>query len=200
VHRACESDSSRWPDCCSEHFEVEQEEGRKGEPVDLLPGIKKGFNAKKTFRKAVLGMMAMKRMRMMTHQAELSPRAQELMTNVKKYMEDSEKEVIDADKTVIHHHNDGHSSHSDEELDGMADRLKQVDDASVPGGALSGPNDPNSKSIPHLDHLPGVGQVDGALPGQHGLKAPKSADPPLMELKTAAMSDSEVVKMKKDGV
>ncbi len=97
-----------------------------GEPKDLLPGIQKGFNARKTckchllltldvpalsaapgliscdtyntdyamsfssVRKAVLGMMAMKRMSMLSHQ-QLSPRAQELASEVKRYMEDSEK-------------------------------------------------------------------------------------------------------------
>jgi len=164
----------------------------------LLPTIRKGFNARKTFRKAVLGMMAMKRMRMMTQQSELSPHAQELVSNVKKYMEDSEKEVIDAEKSLVHHHNDGsQASHSDEELDEVATRLKQVDDVSA---ALPSPGNPNSKSIPHLDHLPGVGQVDAALPDKHGIKVPKSADPPIMVMKPAAMSDSEVPKMKKDGV
>ncbi|EJD01901.1 Pkinase-domain-containing protein [Fomitiporia mediterranea MF3/22] len=93
------------------HF-IADPESPTGGPKDLLPTIQKGFNARKTFRKAVLGMMAMRRMSMLSHggASKLSPSAQELATNIDKYMQETELEIVDADKEVIHHHNEDDES------------------------------------------------------------------------------------------
>ena len=60
-------------------------------------------------RKAVLSMMAVRKMSMMTSEnklSNLSPSAQELASNINKYLEDSEKEVVDGDNAVVHQHTD----------------------------------------------------------------------------------------------
>ncbi|TDL27856.1 Pkinase-domain-containing protein [Rickenella mellea] len=77
-----------------------------GVAVDLLPGVQKGFNARKTFRKAVLGMMAMKRMSMLSaqHPSALNPAARQLADSLYQYKEDSEREELFADKSLVHHH------------------------------------------------------------------------------------------------
>lgn len=101
----------RWLASETPHF-VADPESPTGGPKDLLPTIQKGFNARKTFRKAVLGMMAMRRMTMLSQNmpSKLSPRAQELASNIGQYMKDAEKEEIDEDKSLIHHH--GHDDES----------------------------------------------------------------------------------------
>eukprot|EP00919_Chromeraceae_sp_WS-2016_P030652 GHVR01072659.1.p1 GENE.GHVR01072659.1~~GHVR01072659.1.p1 ORF type:complete len:221 (-),score=38.51 GHVR01072659.1:172-834(-) len=119
------------------HF-VESEAG-SGQPRDLLPHVRKAFDARKTFRKAVLGMMAMKRMSTMRH--HLSPEAQQLNEDVYQFKQESEKEVLE-DMHVIHHHNadDDHSSDEVTPAGTPSDSLKQkrekatlkaVDDISI---------------------------------------------------------------------
>ena len=58
-----------------------------GNMANLLPQMKKAFDARKTFRKAVFSMMAMKRMSTMA----LSPRAHALGKDIEQYKEESEK-------------------------------------------------------------------------------------------------------------
>ncbi|KAH7912858.1 Pkinase-domain-containing protein [Hygrophoropsis aurantiaca] len=140
------------------HF-VESEVG-SGQPKDLLPHVRKAFDARKTFRKAVLGMMAMKRMSTLRH--HLSPEAQQLNEDVYQFKQESEKarwfflnsrdwpdiylfpdsqEVLE-DINVIHHHNADNDHSTDEVTSGKAsldstkqrlekDTLKQVDDLSI---------------------------------------------------------------------
>lgn len=64
-------------------------EDKEGNMTNLLPHIQKAFDARKTFRKAVLSMIAMKRMSILTSQ--LSPQAQKLGDNIAQYKEESEK-------------------------------------------------------------------------------------------------------------
>lgn len=115
---ATEALQHRWLASDTPHF-VADPESPTGGPKDLLPTIQKGFNARKTFRKAVLGMMAMRRMSMMrdshlnVDMDKLSPRAKELASNINQYIEDAEKEEMDQDKDVMHHH--GGENESDEE-------------------------------------------------------------------------------------
>ncbi|KAL5514677.1 hypothetical protein ACEPAG_1993 [Sanghuangporus baumii] len=98
------------------HFVADPEIGG---PKNLLPTIQKGFNARKTFRKAVLSMMAMRRMSMLSHGASmnLSPRAQELATNFPQYMQETEAETVDGNQEVFHHHN-GDEESSDSSVSG----------------------------------------------------------------------------------
>ncbi|THH03031.1 hypothetical protein EW145_g6587, partial [Phellinidium pouzarii] len=141
----------RWLASDTPHF-VADPESPNGGPRDLLPTIQKGFNARKTFRKAVIGMMAMRRMSMLPHQGavttKLSPRAQELATNINQYMEDAEKEMIDEDKSLVHHHgaddesdtsttppvSPGESHHSEKPslIDAIAARSKVVSGDAAP--------------------------------------------------------------------
>ncbi|KAI0943587.1 hypothetical protein AcW1_002719 [Taiwanofungus camphoratus] len=80
-----------------------------GGPTDLLPHVKRHFDARKTFRKAVFSMMAMKRMSSLVH---MSPTHQALGANLRQYMEESEKEHMDEDHSVVHY--DASSSSSEE--------------------------------------------------------------------------------------
>jgi len=98
---------------------------KHGHPTDLLPHVKKAFDAKKTFRKAVLGMMAMKRMSLLAHH---TPEHRTLGHDLFKYKEESEKEVMEG-ATILHHHNHAHpeTPHSP----GHVNELKKVDDISV---------------------------------------------------------------------
>ena len=64
-------------------------EDKEGNITNLLPHIQKAFDARKTFRKAVFSMMAMKRMSILASQ--LSPQAQKLGDNIAQYKEESEK-------------------------------------------------------------------------------------------------------------
>jgi len=83
-----------------------------GGATDLLPQVKKNFDAKKTFRKAVFTMMAMKRM---TTLASLSPGAEDFNRNLQQYKEESEKEAVDENEQVFYHQG------SDEEGKGSKD-------------------------------------------------------------------------------
>ncbi|KDQ56794.1 hypothetical protein JAAARDRAFT_36276 [Jaapia argillacea MUCL 33604] len=100
-------------------------ESAAGGPADLLPQIQKAFDARRTFRKAVFGMMAMKRMSMMAHQHS-SPAARELRENLFAYKQESEKEIIDEGRQVIRLEHSGEASH-----DEFVDKLKKTDDISV---------------------------------------------------------------------
>ncbi|KAI5980991.1 kinase-like domain-containing protein [Pisolithus marmoratus] len=75
---------------------------KDGQPADLLPHVKKAFDARRTFRKAVFSMMAMKHMSALA--AHLSPEHQKLNDDLFKYKQESEKEVLEH-TDVIHHHN-----------------------------------------------------------------------------------------------
>ncbi|KAJ8582577.1 Pkinase-domain-containing protein [Rhizopogon salebrosus TDB-379] len=101
-------------------------ENETGEPRNLLPHVRKAFDARKTFRKAVLGMMAMKRMSTLAH--HLSPEAQQFGEDLYQFKQESEKEVLE-DMNVIHHHN------ADEER-----QLKAQNDILVAKG-------PNGKAV-----------------------------------------------------
>ncbi|KIJ64791.1 hypothetical protein HYDPIDRAFT_111396 [Hydnomerulius pinastri MD-312] len=107
-----------------------------GQPRDLLPHVRKAFDARKTFRKAVFSMMAMKRMSTLAH--HLSPEQQQLNDDVFKYKQESEKEVLE-NIDVIHHHNADLEEGKKEEKE----KLKVEDDISIqndPALAGSGPS------------------------------------------------------------
>lgn len=99
----------KWLADSTPHF-VPDPESPCGGPTDLLPHIQHHFNARKTFRKAVLGMMAVKRMTTLSgHTQEAHP----LTESVRKYKEESAQEVME-DMSVVHHHNFQHPSESAE--------------------------------------------------------------------------------------
>lgn len=86
--------------------------------------------------------MAMKRLSVLSNHQHLSPKAQELASNIKTYMEDSEREVVNSDLSIVHQFHDN-STHSDTELDKMPSNLKEMDDVSI------------SNSRPKNGELPG---------------------------------------------
>ncbi|KAG6329238.1 hypothetical protein ID866_9852 [Astraeus odoratus] len=73
---------------------------RDGQPADLLPHVRKAFDARKTFRKTVFGIIAIKRMA--TLASHLSPEHQKFSDELFKYKQESEKEVLE-DMNIIHH-------------------------------------------------------------------------------------------------
>ncbi|KAJ6597492.1 kinase-like domain-containing protein [Mycena vulgaris] len=75
-----------------------------GGPVDLLPNVKKAFNAKKTFRTAALSIRAMHRFSLLSGH-RLGEEAAALRGDVERYKEESEKEEVMEDTTIMHHHN-----------------------------------------------------------------------------------------------
>jgi serine/threonine protein kinase len=103
---ATEALQHKWLADSTPHF-VPDPESPSGGPRDLLPHIQSNFNARKTFRKAVLGMMAVKRMTTLT--TVLTPEAQTLTESVRKYKEESAREVME-NMSVVHHHNYQHPS------------------------------------------------------------------------------------------
>jgi len=109
---AAEALRHKWLADSIPHF-VPDPESPSGGPTDLLPHIQNHFNARKTFRKAVLGMMAVKRMT--TLSTHLTPEAHvhSLTEDVRKYKEESAQEVLE-DMSVVHHHNLQHPSESAE--------------------------------------------------------------------------------------
>lgn len=128
-------------------------------------------------------MMAMKRMSMLSH-SHLSPRAQELASNIKNYMEDSEKETIDAGRTVTHYNGDAGSSnghaHSDDELDKLPEKLKETDDVTEEQKHA------NTAPAAPVEPIDTTGRPD--RPGQ--------LSPPVAQLKEASLSDTQVQETK----
>lgn len=89
-----------------------------GEPTDLLPNVKKAFNAKKLWRKAAFSIKAMNRMASLAHS---HPEAALIRENVHKYKEESAREVMeDASITYM-------QQHSADEVE----KAKKIDDISV---------------------------------------------------------------------
>ncbi|KAF8627160.1 hypothetical protein AX17_006375 [Amanita inopinata Kibby_2008] len=87
----------------------------QGEPTDLLPHVKRAFNAKKLWKKAGNSIKAMNRMAALASSSHVSELAR-LRENVNKYKEESEREVIE-NVSVTHHHNMQHPAQKDESAD-----------------------------------------------------------------------------------
>ncbi|KAF8580089.1 Pkinase-domain-containing protein [Ramaria rubella] len=106
---AAEALQHKWLASEQPHF-VPDPESPTGGPTDLLPNIQKVFNAKKTFRKAVLSMVAMKRLSGHVFPAGAS----QLANDITQYKEDAEKENIDEERHVF-----AHASHGEHDEDGL---------------------------------------------------------------------------------
>ncbi|KAG6377362.1 hypothetical protein JVT61DRAFT_15158 [Boletus reticuloceps] len=141
-----------------------------GEPADLLPHVRKAFNARRTrmfrfcfiqpkciliapiraVRKAVFSMMAMKRMLMLAH--HLTPEQHQLNEDMYQFKQESEKENLEhAD--VLHHHNsemyDGTASRVFEGLEHTEEsRVEEKESISQgPAATGSGPSSDQAPSI-----------------------------------------------------
>ncbi|CCM04485.1 uncharacterized protein FIBRA_06665 [Fibroporia radiculosa] len=93
---AAEALNHKWLASDRPHY-VPDPESPTGGPTDLLPHVKKHFDARKTFRKAVFSMMAMKRMSTLAHSHSTSNSAG---PNLRQLMEESEKEHVNEEHTV----------------------------------------------------------------------------------------------------
>lgn len=89
----------KWLADATPHF-VADPEGT-GQPVDLLPHIQKQFDAKRTFRRAVHTVTALKRMSM-----SVAANQSELAKQVKQYKEDAENEHLSQADEITYHHQD----------------------------------------------------------------------------------------------
>jgi serine/threonine protein kinase len=93
-----------------------------GAPRDLLPHIQSHFNAKKTLRKAVLSMIAVKRM---STSLAMSPRASQLAFNIDQYKKVAEDEKMDGGDQVVYAHNEDGPGHGrTESLTKAMDQVK----------------------------------------------------------------------------
>ncbi|KAF7973106.1 hypothetical protein HWV62_16216 [Athelia sp. TMB] len=75
---------------------------QEGRPTDLLPHVQKAFHARRTFRKAAIGMMAVHRMSTLAS-SHLTAEQRELNDKVSKMKEESAKEDME-NATIVHHH------------------------------------------------------------------------------------------------
>jgi calcium/calmodulin-dependent protein kinase I len=100
AHEALEH---KWLSSAQPHF-VPDPGSASGAPMDLLPHIQQHNKARKAFRKAVLGMMAVKRMSSLSHAHHHDAT---FTANVLRYKEESEQEKLE-NSEVIHHHNFHH--------------------------------------------------------------------------------------------
>ncbi|KAK7449245.1 Calcium/calmodulin-dependent protein kinase type I [Stygiomarasmius scandens] len=105
-----------------------------GGPADLLPHVKKAFNAKKLWRKAAFSIRALNRMSTLAA-GHPDPERQNLQENVIKFKEESEKELME-ESSIMHHHNEGQppSPDSPRPPKKNSEELKKVDDLSVDNG------------------------------------------------------------------
>lgn len=113
---------------------------KDGQPADLLPHVKKAFNARRTFRKAVFSMMAMRRMSTMA--SHLSPEHHRLNEDVFKYKQESEKEVLEH-MNVIHHHNAGESGNEKEGRSTAEDDIRFQEDPATAGPEVPAASEPS---------------------------------------------------------
>ncbi|KAJ7662195.1 Pkinase-domain-containing protein [Mycena polygramma] len=108
---AAEALDHKWLASATPHF-VPDPSSPSGGPTDLLPYVKKAFDAKKTWKKAAISIKAMNRMTLLANATHpLGKDAQELSENVRQYKEESAQEVME-DASITHHHNLHHPSES----------------------------------------------------------------------------------------
>ncbi|KAG7095556.1 hypothetical protein E1B28_006294 [Marasmius oreades] len=115
-----------------------------GEPTDLLPHVKKAFNARQLWRKAAFGIRALNRMSALAGVGPDAQKLKELKGELSRFKEESEKEVME-NTSIVHHH---HISEGDQGRQTAKETLKSRDDLSVEGG-----NEPRTGQTPELDHL-----------------------------------------------
>ncbi|KAH8833752.1 kinase-like domain-containing protein [Flagelloscypha sp. PMI_526] len=96
----------KWLDTDQQHY-VSDPQSPGDNPVDLLPHVKKAFNAKRAWRKAAFSIRALNRMSTLASGA-LGSDAQQMTENLRLLKEESEKEVME-DAHVMHHHDDPNS-------------------------------------------------------------------------------------------
>ncbi|TFK31414.1 kinase-like domain-containing protein [Crucibulum laeve] len=103
---AAEALRHKWLADSTPHF-VPDPERADGGPADLLPHVKKAFDARKLWRKAAFSIRAMNRMAALAGASTTD--ASKLREDLTKYKEESEREVME-DASITHHHNLQHPS------------------------------------------------------------------------------------------
>lgn len=116
--------------------------GSNGEPADLLPMVKKAFNARQLWRKAAFSIRAVNRMSALAGAGVVPSDAQKLKGELSKFKEESEKEVME-DASIVHHHGNGEQGRQK-----AKETLKGQDDLSVENG-----NEPRTSPNAEIDHL-----------------------------------------------
>ncbi|KAG8850928.1 hypothetical protein FRB96_009561 [Tulasnella sp. 330] len=96
-----------WLASIKPHFVVDPQSST-GQPADLLPQFQRAFNARKTFRKAVLGIMASKRMA--SSSAQKAKAKEALPFDIDQMMEDAEADHVDERRSVTVHMSDSGAS------------------------------------------------------------------------------------------
>ncbi|KAJ3997338.1 kinase-like domain-containing protein [Lentinula boryana] len=131
----------KWLASATPHF-VPDPESPTGGPTDLLPHVKKAFNAKGLWRKAAFSIRALNRMTVLAGSGYNNhAEAQRLREDVATYKEESEKEKME-DASITHQHESDsnppspaspvHSSSAKGALtQGQKDAAKKQDDISV---------------------------------------------------------------------
>ncbi|KAG8925189.1 hypothetical protein FRC02_009866 [Tulasnella sp. 418] len=89
----------RWLASAEPHF-VPDPDSATGQPADLLPQMKKAFDAKKTFRKAILGVISMQRM-----QQQQRAKA-DLPFDLDQLKQEAEDEKLGVDENITYTHQD----------------------------------------------------------------------------------------------
>jgi len=160
-------------------------EAANGEPTDLLPQVRKAFNARRTctfrfvqvecilmiapiraVRKAVLSMMAMKRMSILAH--HLTPEQHQLNEDVYQFKQESEKESLEH-ANVLHHHNADVQNGADLDLDAIAEGTEssQREASAAQGPATTG-------SGPSSDHVPSLAPTETVKDSKEVTEKPAS--------------------------
>ncbi|KAJ4490429.1 kinase-like domain-containing protein [Lentinula aciculospora] len=136
----------KWLASATPHF-VPDPESPTGGPTDLLPHVKKAFNAKGLWRKAAFSIRALNRMTMLAGSgytfSNNHAEAQRLRADVATYKEESEKEKME-DASITHQHESDsnpsspaspthsrHMSAKDAYTEGQKAAVKKQDDISV---------------------------------------------------------------------
>jgi len=98
---AAEALEHRWLASSTPHF-VPDPFNPSGGPTDLLPQVKRAFNAKSAWKKAGFGIRALNRMAALANSGDrMSKAAAELSANVQRFKEESAQEVME-DASIMH--------------------------------------------------------------------------------------------------
>lgn len=92
-----------------------------GQPADLLPHVKKAFNAKQAWRKAAFSITAVRRMTTLAQQS--NGNHAQLRAELDRYKQESEKEALE-DVSIMHQHKEEESKADD-------DLVKQLEQTQV---------------------------------------------------------------------
>ncbi|TFK96233.1 kinase-like domain-containing protein [Pterulicium gracile] len=145
----------KWLDSDTPHF-VPDPESLVGGPTDLLPHVKKAFNARRLWRKAALSIKAMNRMSALAG-GPLGSNITAINENLRAMKEESEKERME-ESSITHHH---HLHQPDDSLnDDVPDNMRSAE-SKQERDALKGHDDI------HVEERAKTGEVESKLASMH---------------------------------